>query len=124
MGKLPLSWVNVYQLEHLICVKMNKPEESETCEVSQEKKDMDNLMHSQDMKDLDNLLESIEDHDFYCSELFETIMYEHITNLTLRLTMLSGLCGRGERWVLIPIGAVSPSDPLESICIGVPLISR
>ena len=46
-----------------------------------EKKDMDDLMNSQDMKDLDDLLESIEDQ--YYSEIFETLMYEQVTNLTL-----------------------------------------
>ena len=33
-------------------------------------------MDSQEMKDLDDLLESIEDHDEYYAEIFDTIMYE------------------------------------------------
>ena len=48
----------------------------------QEKEERDNLMDCQDMKDLDDLLESIDDHDFYCAELFETIMYVQVTSLS------------------------------------------
>ena len=48
----------------------------------QEKEERDNLMDCQDMKDLDDLLETIEDHDFYCLELFETIMYVQVTSLS------------------------------------------
>ena len=43
-------------------------------EIEQEKKEMDDLMNSQEMKDLDNLLESIEDHDHYYTEIFDTLM--------------------------------------------------
>ena len=62
-------WVDVYQLEHIICVTMNNLDEIEICDFPQE---MDDLLDSQEMKDLDDLLESIEDQ--YYSEIFDTLM--------------------------------------------------
>ena len=47
----------------------------------QEKKERDDLLHCQDMKVLDDLLESIEDHETYYTEIFDTLMYAQVTSL-------------------------------------------
>ena len=52
-----------------MCAQMNNLDQQDT-------KARNDMLDSQDIKDLDDLLESIEDHDEYYSEIFDTIMYE------------------------------------------------
>ena len=63
-------------LQYMMCAQMNNLDEIQICDDQQDTKARNDMLDSQDIKDLDDLLESIEDHDEYYSEIFDTIMYE------------------------------------------------
>ena len=60
----------------MMCAQMNNLDEIQICDDQQDTKARNVMLDSQEMKDLDDLLESIEDHDEYYLEIFDTIMYE------------------------------------------------
>ena len=63
-------------LQYMMCAQMNNLDEIQMCDDQHDTKARNDMLDSQDIKDLDDLLESIEDHDEYYSEIFDTIMYE------------------------------------------------
>merc|ERR1712037_301593 len=64
MGEDGTDWLN---LQYMMCAQMNNLDQQDT-------KARNDMLDSQDIKELDDLLESIENHDEYYSEIFDTIM--------------------------------------------------